>query len=86
MAHQSGLFRLDGDVAVVTGAGELFALKWQDIDLVAGQVVVRRTLWQDQEGPPKGGPQEVTATPSKGRPGPTPRGRSRPHLTSSDTA
>lgn len=44
-------------VALKTGlrAGELLALKWQDIDLVAGQLVVRRTLWQNQEGPPKGG-------------------------------
>jgi integrase len=43
--------------AVKTGlrVGELLALKWQDIDLVAGHVVVRRTLWHDQEGPPKGG-------------------------------
>jgi integrase len=35
--------------------GELLALKWQDVDLVAGQLVVRRTLWRDQAGPPKGG-------------------------------
>jgi integrase len=35
--------------------GELLALKWQDVDLVAGQLVVRRTLWRKQEGPPKGG-------------------------------
>ncbi len=43
--------------AIKTGlrVGELLALKWQDIDLVAGHVVVRRTLWHDQEGPPKGG-------------------------------
>jgi len=44
-------------VALKTGlrVGELLALKWEDLDLVAGQLVVRRTLWQDQEGPPKGG-------------------------------
>jgi integrase len=44
-------------LAIRTGlrAGELLALRWQDVDLVAGQLVVRRTLWQDQEGPPKGG-------------------------------
>jgi hypothetical protein len=44
-------------VALKTGlrAGELLALKWQDLDLVAGQLVVRRTVWKDQEGPPKGG-------------------------------
>jgi Phage integrase family len=35
--------------------GELLALKWQDIDLVAAHLIVRRTLWRDQEGPPKGG-------------------------------
>jgi integrase len=44
-------------VALKTGlrVGELLALKWQDLDLVAGHIIVRRTLWQDQEGPPKGG-------------------------------
>jgi integrase len=44
-------------VALKTGlrVGELLALKWEDIDLVAGQLVVRRTLWRGQEGPPKGG-------------------------------
>ncbi len=44
-------------VALKTGlrVGELLALKWEDVDLVAGQLVVRRTLWQHQEGPPKGG-------------------------------
>lgn len=35
--------------------GELLALKWEDIDLTAGRLFVRRTLWQDQEGTPKGG-------------------------------
>lgn len=44
-------------VAIKTGLrlGELLALKWEDIDLVTGQIVVRRTLWNGQEGPPKGG-------------------------------
>jgi integrase len=44
-------------VALKTGlrVGELLALKWADVDLVAGHLVVRRTLWRDQEGPPKGG-------------------------------
>jgi integrase len=44
-------------LALKTGlrVGELLALKWEDVDLVAGQLVVRRTLWQSQEGPPKGG-------------------------------
>ncbi len=35
--------------------GELLALKWQDLDLVAGHLIVRRTLWRDQEGTPKSG-------------------------------
>jgi integrase len=44
-------------IGVKTGlrVGELLALKWQDIDLVAGHLIVRRTLWRDQEGTPKGG-------------------------------
>lgn len=44
-------------VALRTGLrlGELLSLKWEDIDLVVGQIVVRRTLWNGQEGPPKGG-------------------------------
>jgi integrase len=44
-------------VALKTGlrVGELIALKWEDIDLVVGQLVVRRTAWHNQEGPPKGG-------------------------------
>lgn len=44
-------------VALKTGlrVGELLALKWEDVDLVAGRLVVRRTLWNGREGPPKGG-------------------------------
>jgi integrase len=44
-------------IGVKTGlrVGELLALKWEDLDLVAGRLVVRRTLWCAQEGPPKGG-------------------------------
>ena len=43
--------------AVKTGLrlGELLALKWEDIDLKAGRLFVRRNLWQDIEGSPKGG-------------------------------
>jgi integrase len=43
--------------ALKTGlrVGELLALTWEDVDLVAGRLVVRRTLWRDQEGTPKGG-------------------------------
>lgn len=35
--------------------GELRALKWSDVDLVSGRVVVRRTIWRGQEDSPKGG-------------------------------
>lgn len=44
-------------VALRTGLriGELLALKWEDIDLKAGRLVVKRTLWNGQENAPKGG-------------------------------
>jgi integrase len=44
-------------IALQTGlrVGELLALRWADVDLVAGQIVVRHTLWHEQEGTPKGG-------------------------------
>ena len=44
-------------MALKTGLriGELLALKWEDIDLKAGKLIVKRTLWQGQEGSPKGG-------------------------------
>jgi integrase len=44
-------------IALKTGLrlGELLALKWEDLDLKAGRLVVRRTLWHRQEGTPKGG-------------------------------
>ena len=44
-------------LALKTGlrVGELLALKWEDIDLKAGLLIVKRTLWQGQEGSPKGG-------------------------------
>lgn len=35
--------------------GELLALRWEDVDLVVGKLVVRRTLWRNKEGSPKGG-------------------------------
>lgn len=34
---------------------EMLALEWDDIDLAAGRVVVRRTAWKDTIGSPKGG-------------------------------
>jgi integrase len=44
-------------IAVKTGLriGELLALKWEDIDLKASRLFVRRNLWQEIEGTPKGG-------------------------------
>jgi integrase len=44
-------------VALKTGLriGELLALKWEDVDLKVGRLVVRRTLWTNVEGTPKGG-------------------------------
>jgi integrase len=44
-------------VALKTGLrlGELLALKWSDVDLAAGNLVVRHSLWRSEEGPPKGG-------------------------------
>lgn len=35
--------------------GELLALRWEDIDLTAGRVTVRRAVWEGVEGTPKGG-------------------------------
>ena len=50
-------------VALKTGlrVGELLALKWADVDTVSGQLVVRSTLWRDQEGTPKGGKNRAVA-------------------------
>jgi integrase len=44
-------------VALKTGlrVGELLALKWDDLDLAAGRLIVRRTLWKGHEQSPKGG-------------------------------
>jgi integrase len=44
-------------VALNTGlrAGELLALKWQDIDLKVGRLIVRRSLWNGLEDMPKSG-------------------------------
>jgi len=49
-------------VALRTGLrlGELLALRWEDVDLVAGRVCVRRRLYRGKVGTPKGGkPREV---------------------------
>ena len=36
-------------------SGELRALRWEDVDLKAGRVVVRRNVWRGQVGTPKSG-------------------------------
>jgi integrase len=35
--------------------GELLALHWEDVDLVAGRLMVRRNVWRGHYGTPKGG-------------------------------
>jgi len=35
--------------------GELLALRWDDVDLVVGRLVVRRSSWRGHLGPPKNG-------------------------------
>ena len=44
-------------VALNTGLriGELRALRWEDVDLVSGRILVRRNVWRDKIGSPKGG-------------------------------
>lgn len=44
-------------VALRTGLrlGELRGLQWDDLDLVAGRLVVRRSMWKDHMGTPKNG-------------------------------
>jgi len=48
-------------LAVKTGMrlGELRAVRWDDIDLVKGQVYVRRNLWRTIEGTPKSGKSRI---------------------------
>lgn len=46
-------------IAIKTGlrSGELIALRWEDVDLVAGRIIVRRSMWNGIEGTPKSGRQ-----------------------------
>jgi integrase len=39
--------------------GEILAMRWEDIDLVRGQLQVMRTDWRGQVGSPKGGKERV---------------------------
>lgn len=57
LVEASGEWRAMVLVALRTGLrrGELLALKWEDVDLSAERVTVRRSLWGDVEGSPKGG-------------------------------
>ncbi len=36
-------------------SGEMRALRWSDVDLKRGTLTVSRSLWRNEEGPPKGG-------------------------------
>lgn len=36
-------------------AGELVALRWEDVDLAGRKLIVRRSMWEKIEGPPKSG-------------------------------
>jgi len=40
-------------------AGEIRGLRWEDVDLHAGRLVVRRTVWKGVEVPPKSGNERV---------------------------
>jgi integrase len=57
IAHADGEWRAMITVALRTGLrhGELRALRWQDVDLVAGRIVVRRAVWGDIISTPKNG-------------------------------
>lgn len=57
LAAAADEWRVAFTVAVKTGvrSGELRALKWRDIDLRAGKIVVRSNIWRKREDTPKGG-------------------------------
>ncbi len=56
-AADPGLWRTMITVALNTGLrqGELLALRWSDVDLVAGRLLVRRNDWKGNYDTPKGG-------------------------------
>lgn len=57
LAAVTSEWRVMVTTAIKTGLrpGEVRALKWEDIDLSACRLIVRRTLWRGREGSPKGG-------------------------------
>jgi integrase len=57
IASAAGEWRATITVAARTGLrqGELRALRWQDVDLDAGRIVVRHSVWRDIVSTPKNG-------------------------------
>ncbi len=61
-ARESSNWTAQVIVALRTGLriGELLALRWEDVDLAGGGLLVRRSVWKHVESTPKGGrPREV---------------------------
>lgn len=57
VAAAEGTWRAMITLALNTGLrlGELLALRWEDVDLVAGRLAVRKSRWKKHVGTPKGG-------------------------------
>jgi integrase len=57
VAATDGQWRAMVTVALNTGLrrGELLALRWEDVDLVAGRLLVRRNVWRKHVDTPKSG-------------------------------
>jgi integrase len=61
-ARESSNWTAQVIIALQTGLriGELLALRWEDLDLDGGGLLVRRSVWKHVESTPKGGrPREV---------------------------